>query len=519
MGTIDSSQWNEPPTMFQQDGKLRVVEEVERRKDRWELFSHAVSPSKLKTWLAFAARWEKTKTPQNAPPIDEPIPVPDGVVEHMFNMGAWPLNCFPPLRGVSAAPAVREDGSVIELYGYDPDLAVYLRPTTGLKWQVVTSPTDDQVRYAKDVILNKLLGGFDFASQADQANALALLLTGVLRWGPCSEDLIPLAVLDASMQGTGKGTLASVISAVWGGSGALATYPESERELKLSITSVLLTDNPVVIWDNVERDIDSPALAGLLTGRVWSDRILGGNEYVSLPNDRLWMVTGNNVKLGRDLPRRSIWIRQEPKVNPITGVREFKIPNILGWLDQNLGEVWWALLTMVRHWVVQGMTLAKSPAARSTTTFDGWASKVGGIMEACGVDGFLDNRAALLHEDSASEELQMLVAGLAREWPNATPFRARDVVMRLSEPGADELLDAMPAIVRATIQRNGDVAKSLGKWLEHHRNQIVDELGGAKIEVVEGSKPKQFYVSGGSAEVYTGGGLSVVAEAYKALGL
>lgn len=519
MGEIDQGRWNDPPSLFQQDGKLSLVEEVERRKDRWELTRCTVSQSKLKTWLSFAARWERTKTPANSPAIDEPVPVPDEVVEHLHNMGSWPLSCFPPLRGISQAPAVREDGTVIELAGYDPDLAIYMRPTQPVSHQVPPKPSPKDVQTAKMWLLDALLEGFDFASQADRANALALLLTGVMRWGPCSEDLIPLAVLDASMQGTGKGTLAAVVSAVWGGSGALATYPESERELKLSITSVLMTDTPVVIWDNVERDIDSAALAGLLTGRIWSDRILGGNEYASLPNDRLWMVTGNNIKLGRDLPRRSIWIRQEPKVNPTTGQRDFKIPNLLQWLDKNLGTIWWALLTLVRHWAAQGMPDAQSQAARSTSTFDDWARKVGGILEACGVEGFLENRAALLHEDTSSEELQILVENLIREFPNAAPFRARDVVLRLSEPGTEELLDAMPGVVRTVIGRNGDTAKSLGKWLEHHRNQIVDELGGAHIEVVDGSKPKRFFVAGGSAEVYTGGGLSVVAEAYKALGL
>lgn len=523
MGEIDRAQWNDPPTLFQQNGRLMAVEEVQRRKDNWELYRDQLNPSKLKTWLSFQAAWERTRTPASGPaagtPMDEPIPPPDGVVEHLFNMGHWPLNCFPPLRGVAAAPAVRLDGSVLDLAGYDRELEVYLRPARPVPQQVENNPPDSHVNAAREFILDDLLEGFDFAGHADRANAVALLLTGLLRWGPCSDDLFPMAVLDASMQGSGKGTLAALVSQVWGGSGAMAAYPDTERELKLNITSILMTDEPVVIWDNVERDIDSAGLAGLLTSKIWSDRILGGNDWFTGPNDKLWMVTGNNIKLGRDLPRRSIWIRQEPKINPTSGKREFKHTRLLAWVEENLGNVWWALLTLIRRWVSLGMPDAQSAAARSTTTFDDWARKLGGILECAGIDGFLENRETLLHDDTASEELQMFVEALAREFPNAQPFKARDVVLRLSEPGTEHLMDSLPTQVRASVNRNGDVAKSLGKWLEHHRKQLVDSLGGAYIDVMDGTKPKQFFIAGGSAEVYTGGGLSVVAEAYKALQL
>jgi hypothetical protein len=75
-----------------------------------------------------------------------------------------------------------------------------------------------------------------------------------------------------------------------------------EEELRKSITAVLTEQVGVVIWDNLAEGtvIDSPILALLVTGGMWSDRPLGTTRNVATVNDRLWMATGNNLQVGGD---------------------------------------------------------------------------------------------------------------------------------------------------------------------------------------------------------------------------
>jgi hypothetical protein len=77
------------------------------------------------------------------------------------------------------------------------------------------------------------------------------------------------------------------------------------------------TTAPVVQFDNLTGIARSGVLDGLLTTRIWSDRTLGHNKHPNAVNDRLWLATGNNAKIGGDLGRRTLAMEIDPKMpNP-----------------------------------------------------------------------------------------------------------------------------------------------------------------------------------------------------------
>lgn len=215
------------------------------------------------------------------------------------------------LRAVIHTPIVRADGSILDAPGYDIDSRLLYIPDTGLKMQPVSArPTKKAVAQAKRLLL-EMIGEFSFTSEHDRANYLGLLLTPLLR------ELVPppykLGAISAPQPGSGKTYLASALRTLHGGV-FRSEMPESDTELKKDLLTILTgTTGAVVHFDNIMGTVRSSAFAGLLTSTVYSDRLLGGNTQANPSNDRLWIITGNNVRLGGDLPRRVVWVNIDPQ--------------------------------------------------------------------------------------------------------------------------------------------------------------------------------------------------------------
>ncbi|NCC26416.1 MAG: hypothetical protein EOM25_14650 [Deltaproteobacteria bacterium] len=75
----------------------------------------------------------------------------------------------------------------------------------------------------------------------------------------------------------------------------------------------LLGGSPYLILDNIVGTFDSPSLAAFLTAGEFSDRILGKSKTVALPNRTLTWLTGNNLTLAGDMPRRVLVAYIDPE--------------------------------------------------------------------------------------------------------------------------------------------------------------------------------------------------------------
>lgn len=115
-----------------------------------------------------------------------------------------------------------------------------------------------------------------------------------------------------------------------------------------------VTTGPVVQFDNVSGTLRSSTMAGLLTSNVWDDRKLSVMDMARCANDRFWIIAGNNVALGGDLPRRSLRTVIDPGM-PHPELRTgFEMEDLEVWARDRRGDLIAALLTLIRAWVVAG---------------------------------------------------------------------------------------------------------------------------------------------------------------------
>lgn len=306
---------------------------------------------------------------------------------------------FTPLVGVKHAPFVRADGTICTGSGYDEGSKMFLHPSEDLKdVKVPEKPTVEQVREARAVIEEWL---YDFRenvpSDADRANMIGLALTPFVRLLLPS---CPLAIINGLQMGVGKNLLADGISIVYNGEKMVPnTLVLDEEEQRKQLTTTFQAGGDFFLFDESPY-VGGKHLARALTAPVWTDRILGTNNTVEVPNQATMIVLGNNVRVEGDLQRRVYPINLRPK-SPNPHLRrndEFKHPDFLAYTRKNRRKILVALLTLVRAWFAAGQPNPKKPVTFGS--FEVFEKTIGGILENAGIYGFLDNRTSFAQESS-----------------------------------------------------------------------------------------------------------------------
>lgn len=374
------------------------------------------------------------------------------------------------LRGMTHTPMVRADGSILARPGYDPATGYLFLPGQGVNVPEV-SEAPDAVEVAEAVaLLDEMTSGFPWESADDRANYYGLLLTPLLRL--ITPPTYKMFGIGAHQPGSGKTLLADVARIIHGGV-LRSEMPDKEYEVKQMTTALLVgTSAPVVHVDNVTGVVKSSVLAGLLTadGDI-QERELGQNSrMLTYTNDRVWVITGNNLSLGGDLVRRTIIITIDPNMaNPEE--RQFAIADLKAWALENRNRLLWALLTLVRNWVAGGRVLADR---KQSDSFAAWEATVGGILAAAGVPGNFDaqsgKRAAAGGDDDGLAQV------LERLWET---HAGRDWTVSMAlEPKAGEfVLESMEWLPSPVLEKFGRSpaagAKTFGYWLRNRLGRWV----------------------------------------------
>ncbi|MFF0080245.1 bifunctional DNA primase/polymerase [Streptomyces canus] len=378
----------------------------------------------------------------------------------------WPLQ---PLRGIITSPVVRPDGSLVQAPGYDRATGLYMHPRVPLR-RLQPQVSKESVERAKDIVLNKMLADFPFVARSDRAQYLGALLSPIIRSyvpGPT-----PLVVITGTSQASGKTLLKDVFGRLYG----LAETPwaENDAELRKAITAKLWDcGDPVIAMDNLPNGhiIKSPILSSLVTSATWSDRLLGSTSSVTMPNDRLWILTGNNLRTGGDNGRRTLWVRLDPDCPNPDQRDNFTVGDLRIWLAENASTIVAALVTMVRGWLADG---AKTINTRMGD-YSQWASAIAGILGYLGVPGWLADRgeASTALDDEAQEWAAFLT-----EWHQRIGTEPVTTKALLS------LKDTVPQL------HNGDLpsGKQLGHWLKARQGRYFEDL---KVVLVYDSHLKQ----------------------------
>jgi hypothetical protein len=432
---------NNPPRLFRQGTSLVALQTTKDMP-----FLHSLDETHVLSHLIEVADWLKASDEKEANAWPPP--------KLCSLIAGCPDSRLPEIESVIEFPVFGSNEKLVTEPGYHPDDLLWFHQPANLHFDPVPSePTQDDVEAARKLLLEELLADFPFASEADRSHALAAFLL------PFARRLIPgptpLHLVEAPVAGSGKSILCKLISLVATGRPCEArTLPTNEDEIRKMITSELTTRRPIILLDNAAREVASASLASILTTTTWTDRLLGKSEMLTLANNALWLLTGNNPQMSMEIARRSVRIRIDPKRDQPWRREGFKHPQILEWTQDNRPALLRACLVLVQAWLHAGKPLHE----RKLGSFEKWSAVMGGILEVAGVPGFLENLQSLY--DEADAEGQMWREFVAVWWKK---YQDRSVrVSDLVELCGEELLQDVLGGGNAKSQAT-KLGKALGK--------------------------------------------------------
>jgi len=422
---------NHPAYLFMRGSELvYVVNSTAENNTRPSL--GIVREPQLRHFLTHAANFHRIYKRDKKTTVEDASPPGEAIQDIL----AMPDKCLlPVLDGLTEAPVVRPDGSVLETPGYDETLRLYYSPGRLKKPKVSLNPTCTDVKNSV-ALIDEVFHDFQFENQYSAANARALLFTPLIR-PVIAPSNVPMFNWDANQAGSGKGLGTDIVSLIHTGAlSAVKPAPDAgrnaEEEWKKLLLSILMAGSPITLLDNVEGVMKSPALAAALTASEYTDRLLGHSRMVTVPNRTVFILTGNNIVLGGDLPRRCVWIRLESKTSRPHLRTGFLHPNLRQWVREHRSELLSALLTITSAWYKAGAPKFDSPRLGS---FEDWSETIGGILQFAGIDGFLGNSAQLYAQADPSEAQWEAFLLALRSSFTSTRFTVQLVMDRMKLPG------------------------------------------------------------------------------------
>jgi hypothetical protein len=375
--------------------------------------------------------------------------------------GEWPG--VRHLEAIVDYPVLKPDGTLLCRPGYDPDTGLLL--DTATLPSIPNRPSHAHAIAARDALV-EVISDFPFERNVHRAAWLAALLTPLARFafvGPT-----PLFLVDANVRAAGKALLLDTISRIVTGERfTIATYTSDEDELRKRITSLVLSGDRLVLFDNLEGGFGNSVLDAALTGTAWKDRLLGFNRMAEAPLYMTWYATGNNVAIAADTARRVCHIRLESPEERPEEREGFQHPNLLAWVGENRPKLLAAALTILRAYCAAGRPDQRLPAWGS---FEGWTIVRSAVVWV-GLPDPAQTRLLLQERaDVAAESMATIIATWERLDPEHRGLTASEVIRLLKDSCEyDDLRDAMEEALLGKLD-----ARSLGTKLRSYRRRVFE---------------------------------------------
>ena len=426
------------------------------------------------------ARWFR-----DTPNGDTPAMPSKDVVQAILHAGEWPA--VRPLTGILETPAIRADGTVLQVAGYDRATGYFLEPTIDFP-NVPEEPTQEDASLAL-AALREVFQDFPYVNEAARDVPIAALLS-ILARPAIGDENTPAFIFEASTKGAGKSLQIDAICTIaTGRSAAKMTYPSKDEELSKMLDSHARGGSSLLVFDNVDRAFGGASLDKAITcnGSV-AFRLLGQTAGMTVKWGTVVMASANNATYGGDMSRRMLVSRIEPQCESPETRSSWLHPNLLRWVEMERGRLVVAGLTILRAHVV-----ARMPAAKLGTfgSFEAWTHRVADAIVFAGGANVLMARAAA-DDESVDPERADLRALLAA-WPKDAETPARMTTRELFEaatahvprqegssfegppkrknPGLEEVLDKLAPKPRpGERDRSHTLAYRLRKW----RGWVVD---------------------------------------------
>lgn len=379
---------------------------------------------------------------------------------------------YPKLLQVVRTPFILKDGTVVTDPGYHAESGVLLASANFTDLDV--RDTQEGARLARNFLMDEWLGDMAYATEADRANALALVLTPFIRgWVP----LVPMALIDGLTMGTGKGLSMDVMRILWEGHAGipLPWHSDDNEEQRKALTSAMASGSPILAFDEAHK-IRGLAITRLLTSVTYADRWLGKSLEVRYPNNVTTLAAGNQPRVEGDMMRRVYWIRlrpthASPKDRPSS---DFRHPDLRAWTKENRNRLLSAALTIISAWCKAG-----KPSERPSQTmgsFEAWCETLASILAFCEQDGFLENTKEQRLDASPDDQAWTAhMAFLRREFGEA-PFTCSQVhkALQAHERAHIDISEIAPPTLYDTTRPQYTV--SLGHAYRPRRGVVVSGL-------------------------------------------
>jgi hypothetical protein len=429
--------------------------------------------------LTRAARWQKWNAKARNPDDPEgpagwwvPCMAPERVAStYLARRGHWQL---PRLWSAISCPTLRPDGTVLQEPGYDPGMQSWYDPC-GIKFpEIPESPTHEDAARALEV-LREAFKSFPFEAKSDEAVALALALTALVRRSLPSA---PMGGITAPIMGSGKTLLADCIAILATGVSAPAMkYADTDEEATKTMLAVLAEGDQVLLIDNVERPLEGDTLCVVLTSEAYRQRVLGRTEMMSVPTTTLFLATGNQLVMAGDLRTRALLCRIDPK-SEHPEQRQFEGEK-REWMTQHRPELVAAGLTIMRAFIATEQDPLDH--CKAWGRFERWSDMVRAPLIWLGCDDPCASLADLAKEDPERIELLRVISAWEALFGDEG-YTAREAIEKTQPsrdgygPGLSATEEALHQVLREICKdRDGSLnAKRLGHWLRTHADRITE---------------------------------------------
>ena len=429
--------------------------------------------SSVADWSRFDARSKDLR------PTDPPK---DVASTHLSRFGSWR---HPVVSGIITTPTLRPDGSVLSTPGYDAATRMHLIADPYLRLPSMPDcPARSDAERALG-LLDELLVGFPFVSDADRAVALAGLITPVVRG---AMPVAPLFAIRATAPGSGKSYLVDVAGVIATGREAPAiSAGASTEEMEKRLGGLLLDGATIITLDNVNGEIGGDLLCQAVERPLIRVRRLGGSDVTDIESRSTLFATGNGLRVRGDMVRRTLLCSLDAGVER-PELREHASDPVRR-VVENRGEYVAAAMVIVRAFRRSG-----APVLPAIASFAAWSDMVRSALVWLGCADPCLTMETAREEDPELDDVRDVMAAW-RACVGCEPVSLRAVVDLGQRRDVDPFGDRGPlchpdlydALTRVCATGPALSTKRLGYWLRGKAGRIVG-VDGAKLRFVRGAK-------------------------------
>jgi hypothetical protein len=258
----------------------------------------------------------------------------------------------------------------------------------------------------------------------------------------------------------------------------VGTLEQNITEFKKETVATLRSSANIAFYDNVDFHIDNPVLASALTAGNFRGRILGLSENADVPIRLLWIIAGKNLSMSAELMRRVVPIKIDSNMEhpERDRPRSYYKHDLHKFIAEKRAQLVWSCHVIGRNWFQRGCPRANV----SLESFNEYAAIIGGVLEAAGIEGFLDNREGYLGKKSTDDDSEKNMVRLMYEnykhQEVETRLLLRDLMDKPMDPTLTDLIGDTEKL------KDKQISTKFGIYIRKNMSGRTYDLDGKRVK-------------------------------------